>query len=89
MSVPAPVFLAVTATVSSPLLVLLHRGHIDVDGALQRLAVIAVVCWVALRVVVSLAFPSAEERLRPVPPAGDAAGAPTAVLPPTPATPGA
>jgi hypothetical protein len=89
MSVPPAVLAAVTAAVSSPLVVLLHRGHIDVEGALQRLAVISVLCWVALRVVVSLAFPTAGERLHPAPSPGDDAGAPTAVLPATPAAPGA
>lgn len=89
MSVPTPVFVVVTATVSSPLVLLLQRGHIDVEGALQRLALIAVLCWVALHVVVSLAFPSPEELRGPVAPPGDDAGPATAVLPATPAGPGA
>ncbi len=87
MSVPASVHLAVTAAVSSPLLLLLHRGYIDVEGALQRLAVITVLCWVALRVVVSLAFPSPEELRRATPPTGDDAGPPTSALPVTPGGP--
>lgn len=61
MSAPSGVVFVATTLVASPVFLLLHQDSITLEDAVKRLLLCAVVCWIAISVVESLAWSPARQ----------------------------